>query len=47
MRYPTLDSAKADLFDYIERFHNPRMRRRVAQRDVMFASVLKPSVESG
>lgn len=36
MRYPTLDSAKADLFDYIERFHNPRMRRRVARRDMQF-----------
>jgi len=47
MHYPTFDSAKADLFDYIERFHNPRMRRRVAQRDVKFASVLKPSAETG
>lgn len=29
-KYPTVDAAKAGLFDYIERFHNPRMRRRVA-----------------
>ena len=47
MRYPTLDSAKADLFDYIERFHNPRMRRQVARRDMKFSTVFKPSVETG
>lgn len=29
-RYRTRDEARADLFDYLERFHNPRMRRRVA-----------------
>lgn len=34
MQYPTLDSAKADLFDYFERFNNPRMRRRVEWRDM-------------
>lgn len=45
--YPTLDVAKADLFDYIERFHNPRMRRRVANQDLKFSSVSKPSVEMG
>lgn len=28
-RYLTLDDARADGFDYIERFHNPRMRRRL------------------
>ena len=36
MKYPTLDSAKADIFNYIERFHNPRMRKRVARRDMEF-----------
>lgn len=46
MRYPTLDSAKADLFDYIERFHNPRMRRRVAKYDMKLSTVFKPSVET-
>lgn len=29
----TLDAARADVFDYIERRHNPRMRRRVASQD--------------
>ena len=45
--YRTLDEAKADLFDYIERFHNPRMRRRVAKRDKAFSGAFKPSVETG
>ncbi|MGQ0529348.1 MAG: IS3 family transposase, partial [Panacagrimonas sp.] len=39
--------AKADVFDYIERFHNPRMRRRVAKRDQQFSSLSQPSVETG
>lgn len=35
-KYPTLDAAKSDVFNYIERFHNPRMRRRVAKQDLAF-----------
>ncbi len=46
-KYPTLDVARADVFDYIERFHNPRMRRRVARQDLKFSGPLKPSVETG
>lgn len=46
-RYVTLDIAKADLFDYIERFHNPRMRRRVAKQDQKFSALSKPSVTTG
>lgn len=38
MKYPTMDAAKADLFNYIERFHNPRMRKRIARRDMEFQS---------
>ena len=45
--YRTRDEARADLFDYIERFHNPRMRRRVAARDQKFSAVFKPSVKTG
>ena len=45
--YPTLEVAKADVFDYIERFYNPRMRRRVAIQDMKVASFLKPSVKTG
>lgn len=45
--YRTRDEARADLFDYIERFHNPRMRRRVARQDQKFSAVLKLSMETG
>jgi putative transposase len=44
--YPTLDAARADVFDYIERCHNPRMRRRVARQDKKVAALLEPSVIS-
>ena len=46
-KYRTRDIAKADLFDYIERFHNPRKRRRVAKRDLGYSAVLESSVEVG
>lgn len=39
MKYPTLDAAKSDLFNYIERFHNPRMRKRIAKRDMEFETI--------
>lgn len=45
--YRTGNEARADLFDYIERFHNPRMRRRVARQDQKFSALLKPSAEMG
>lgn len=45
--YRTRDEARADLFDYLERFHNPRMRRRVARRDREFQALIKPSAETG
>ena len=45
--YRTRDEARADLFDYLERFHNPRMRRRVARRDREFSALTKPSAETG
>ena len=38
--YRTMDVAKADLFNYIERFHNPRMRRRVAKNDLELSTFL-------
>lgn len=46
-RYVTLDIAKTDLFDYIERFHNPRMLRRVAKQDQKFSALSKPSEITG
>ncbi|CAG8998910.1 MAG: IS3 family transposase ISIlo12 [Candidatus Celerinatantimonas neptuna] len=34
--YRTRDEARADIFDDIERFHNPRMRRRLANEGRQF-----------
>ena len=45
--YRTRDEARADVFGYLERFHNPRMRRRVARRDREFQALIKPSAETG
>lgn len=45
--YRTLDAARADVFDYIERFHNPRMQRRVAAQDQKLLAFSKPSVITG
>tara|TARA_R110000787_G_scaffold187093_10_gene298902 strand:- start:3176 stop:4033 length:858 start_codon:yes stop_codon:yes gene_type:complete len=47
MKYRTLNGARADVFDYIERFHNPRMRRRVAKQDQKFLALSKPSMKTG
>ena len=38
-QYRTRDEARADVFDYVERFHNPRMRRRLAKQDSKFTSL--------
>ncbi|NYE30030.1 putative transposase [Rhodanobacter sp. K2T2] len=46
MTYPTLDTARADVFEYIERRHNPRMRRRTARKDLKFSTLSQPSVIS-
>lgn len=43
-RYRTRAQARSDVFDYIERFHNPRMRRRIDQVSEQFESLFKPSV---
>ena len=45
--YRTRAEARADVFDYIERFHNPRCRRRLeaAQRKELLLT--QPSVETG
>jgi putative transposase len=47
MSYPTLDAARADVFEYIERFRNRRMRRRIAKRDSKFSTLSEPSAISG
>ena len=42
--YQTRAEARADVFDYIERFHNPRRRRQLEMKKV---DLTKPSVETG
>ncbi|MGH8031094.1 MAG: IS3 family transposase, partial [Luteimonas sp.] len=39
--------ARTDMFEYIERRHNPRMRRRVARQDLKFSTLSQPSAISG
>jgi putative transposase len=46
-QYRTRDEARADLFDYLERFHNPRMRRRVARQDRRLSALTQASVQMG
>jgi len=46
-QYLTREEARADVFDYIERFHNPRMRRRMERRATEDVSLTQVSVESG
>ena len=43
-RYQTRAEARSDIFDYIERFQNPRRRRRMETEEV---DLTKPSVEMG
>ena len=40
-----LEIVKADLFSYIERFHNPQMRRALAKSDLAFLAVPENGVE--
>jgi putative transposase len=46
-RYWTLDIAKADLFNYIERFHVRRISRQVEKSELEISDVLQPSVPMG
>ena len=46
-RYLTLDEARADVFDYIERFHNPIIQRRLDAQDQAFRLLTHPSVKTG
>jgi len=40
-------SARTDIFDYIERFHNPRKRRQLEMRQKQDLGLTKPSGEMG
>lgn len=46
-RYLTVLDARADVFDYIERFHNPRMQRRLDTLDRQFSALTQPSAKTG
>ena len=46
-RYATRAEARADIFDYIERFHNPRMRRRQERLMREGSTLTQVSVEAG
>lgn len=46
-RYLTLDDARTNVFDYIARFHNPRMRRRLDAQDEGFRLLTQPSAKTG
>lgn len=46
-RYLTLAAARSDVFDYIERFHNPWVQRRLDALDQEFSVLTQLSVETG
>jgi transposase InsO family protein len=46
-RYRTRAAARADIFDYIERFHNPRKRWKLEMRQREELLLTQPPVESG
>lgn len=46
-RYLTVADARSDVFDYIERFHNPRMQRRLDALDQQFSALTQPSAIAG
>jgi putative transposase len=46
-QYRTRSEARADVFDYIERFHNPRRAKRIEQLRKKEVGLTQPSVETG
>lgn len=46
-QYRTRAEARVDIFDYIERWHNPRQRRRLACQQQGPKLLTQPSVETG
>ena len=46
-QYQTRSEARADIFDYIERFYNPRKRRQLEMRKQKDSLLTQPSVKSG
>ena len=46
-QYLARSEARADVFDYIERFHNPLKRRRLRELELEKIHLTEPSVETG
>lgn len=46
-RYLTVADARADVFDYIERFHNPRIQRRLDALNQGDCGLTQPSAKTG
>ncbi len=46
-RYLTVADARSDVFDYIERFHNPRIRRRLDALTPANCVLTQPSAKTG
>lgn len=46
-RYQSHAEARADIFDYIECFYNPRRRRKLAALKLKESNLTQPSVETG
>lgn len=46
-RYLTLAEARIDVFDYIERFHNSLIQRKLDTKDQAFGLLTQLSVETG
>lgn len=45
--YRSIDEARRDVFDYIERFHNPRMQQKLDAEDQKFLALTQLSVKRG
>lgn len=45
--YQTIAEARTDVFDYIERFHNALIRRRLNEQDQKFLALSQLSAEIG
>jgi putative transposase len=46
-RYRSTADARADVFDYIERFHNPRIQRRIDAQKQQLSVLTQPSALAG
>ena len=46
-QYRSRSEARVDVFDYIERFHNPLKRRRLESLESSQCHLTQPSVETG